>query len=248
MTTQWQARRDEYLAGAEPPSPSHRRTRSTFNAKPWVEPPALEEGVAKYILSVMVIFLRQTSKVTERSRLAGMIDPASFPDFHSVDMQSPMQTRTNLTEPLLRHRLSQQAMNGHREASNTAHNFPIANMSFGPLNAVHSPSHAVSATFSALTISATASALPDTASYINWMIQKYSSRIVFHLSASNWPIVFARIRNKIHFLAGTSEEVPDMSEIKLVSCSALNKSRLVQVLQGASGISHMYLRFCSPSK
>ncbi|KDQ15349.1 hypothetical protein BOTBODRAFT_54648 [Botryobasidium botryosum FD-172 SS1] len=74
------------------------------------------------------------------------------------------------------------------------------------------------------------SSLLTTAASVHWLMMKYASRILFHLSASNWDVVLARIRNKIHFLASTSEDNPDMADLQLVEYSALDRQRLVQVL------------------
>lgn len=72
---------------------------------------------------------------------------------------------------------------------------------------------------------------------ISYIAALYSSlsagRVIFHLSASNWPIVFSRIRNKIHYLAANmAEEGQDIVDLRLVTYSAIDQSRLVQVMQG----------------
>jgi hypothetical protein len=64
------------------------------------------------------------------------------------------------------------------------------------------------------------------------LIAKYTGRIIFHVSASNWPTVFTRIRNKIHHLASTAEEVHDVVDIRLIAHSALDRTKLVMILQG----------------
>jgi neurofibromin 1 len=71
------------------------------------------------------------------------------------------------------------------------------------------------------------SALP-----INELITKYAGRIVFHLSASNWNGVYNRLRTKIHFLASNSSENPDVTDLQLIAHLALDKQRLVQLLNG----------------
>jgi neurofibromin 1 len=67
---------------------------------------------------------------------------------------------------------------------------------------------------------------------INSLIAKFAGRIVYHISASNWAVVFHRLRNKIHFLASTSEDNPDTVDLQLMTNSALDRIRLVQVLNG----------------
>jgi len=63
-------------------------------------------------------------------------------------------------------------------------------------------------------------------------IFKNAGRVIFYISASNWDVVFTRIKNRIAFLAATDDEWPDTSELKLLECSDLNSKRLSMVLQG----------------
>ena len=65
-------------------------------------------------------------------------------------------------------------------------------------------------------------------------IAKYTGRIVYHLSASNWSVVLGRIRQRIHGLASTAEAEPDTVDLQLITYSALDRSKLVQSLQGGS--------------
>ncbi|CAG8517845.1 8557_t:CDS:10 [Diversispora eburnea] len=62
-------------------------------------------------------------------------------------------------------------------------------------------------------------------------IYKNAGRVIFYISASNWDIVFNRIRQKIAFLCNTNEEYPETSELKLLEVSDLNSQRLSMVLQ-----------------
>ena len=63
-------------------------------------------------------------------------------------------------------------------------------------------------------------------------IAKYTGRIVYHLSASNWLVVLSRIRQRIHSLASSSEPDPDTVDLQLITYSALDRAKLVQSLQG----------------
>lgn len=63
-------------------------------------------------------------------------------------------------------------------------------------------------------------------------IFKSAGRVIFYISASNWNVVFARIKNRIAFLSAVNDEWPDTSELKLLECSDLNSKRLSMVLQG----------------
>lgn len=60
-----------------------------------------------------------------------------------------------------------------------------------------------------------------------------AGRVIYRLSATNWSMVFSRIRNKIHFLAAhMSEEGQDIVDLRLVTYCLIDRNRLVQVLQG----------------
>lgn len=63
-------------------------------------------------------------------------------------------------------------------------------------------------------------------------IYKAASRIVFYVSASNWPIMFAKIKARLIHLSTTVEENPETADVRLLECSALNSERLAMVLGG----------------
>ena len=67
---------------------------------------------------------------------------------------------------------------------------------------------------------------------LNALILKFAGRIVYHLSASNWSVVLQRIRNKIRFLANSPDDSPDIVDLNLMKHSSLDRTRLVQILQG----------------
>ncbi|KAF7726129.1 Ras GTPase activating protein ira2 [Apophysomyces ossiformis] len=61
-------------------------------------------------------------------------------------------------------------------------------------------------------------------------IYKAASRIVFYVSASNWPVVFAKIKTRILYLSTTTDENPETADMRLLECCALNAKRLSTVL------------------
>jgi len=67
---------------------------------------------------------------------------------------------------------------------------------------------------------------------LNALILKFAGRIVYHLSASNWVVVLQRIRHKIRFLANSADDSPDIVDLNLMKHSSLDRTRLVQILQG----------------
>ena len=69
---------------------------------------------------------------------------------------------------------------------------------------------------------------------MNHLIGKYTGRIVYHLSASNWAVVLFRLRTRIHYVAQASEDKPDIVDMGLMAHSALDRTKLIQVLNGES--------------
>ncbi|KAI8390971.1 uncharacterized protein BYT42DRAFT_508674 [Radiomyces spectabilis] len=61
-------------------------------------------------------------------------------------------------------------------------------------------------------------------------IYKAASRVVFYVSASNWPITFAKIHTRILYLSSTMDENPETSDMRLLECCALNAKRLSMIL------------------
>ncbi|KAG8886533.1 Ras GTPase activating protein ira2 [Tulasnella sp. 331] len=219
----------------------------------WIGPPRLEDAVAKYALSVMVLFLRQTASVSDRPKTSGHMHSVSFPDFQPPEMASPIppplrqQTPSNSPLPSLVGRPSTYSlrMNVQRRAfrvPDPLQQTPFPHSSSYPTSNSHPPDDPNAKVDvaddlpSRVLMPPTPLTVSSSSSSINWLISKYSGKIVFHLSASNWNVVFAKIRNKIHHLAQTNEENPDMVDMKLVACSALDRVKLVQVMQELSSL------------
>ena len=76
---------------------------------------------------------------------------------------------------------------------------------------------------------------------VNNLIAKYVGRIIFHISASNWNVVFERLSTKIAFLATHPEGNPDAVDLQLMSHSVLDRQRLVLLLNRK----FFHLQFCT---
>lgn len=63
-------------------------------------------------------------------------------------------------------------------------------------------------------------------------IYKASSRVVAYVSASNWNVVFSKIKMRILYLSTTTDENPETSDMRLLECCSLNSRRLSIVLLG----------------
>lgn len=63
-------------------------------------------------------------------------------------------------------------------------------------------------------------------------IYRAAGRVVAYVSASNWSITFAKIKNRILYLTTTQEENPEVTDVMLLECASLNCKRLSMVLTG----------------
>jgi len=190
---------------------------------PLFEPPPLDDNCARYILSVMVLFLRQTASPDSPLMSTNRSSDISFRDFESLDMliatpalyahRSGQTVPTNISEPsepALRTRISSNSVKSAKFSINSRIPIPANN----------------------LTYEKTHMSLVKSSLSVNNLVAKFAGRIVYHLSASNWTVVFHRLRSKIHFLASNSELNPDTVDLHLMSHSALDRQRLLQVLHG----------------
>ena len=187
------------------------------------EPPALDDNCARYIISVMVLLLRQASP--RRNRLtsaANLSFDASLQDMESVESHefgANDEALLTLPPPIVP---------GVQRTMKRAKHPSLASLnSGGKTSSVSSrlPQHSVLYEKTSFLVAKSVLSLHSS-------IAKYTGRIVYHLSASNWSVVLSRIRQRIHALASAAEAEPDTVDLQLITYSALDRSKLVQFLQG----------------
>ncbi|RKP38437.1 hypothetical protein BJ085DRAFT_18762 [Dimargaris cristalligena] len=61
-----------------------------------------------------------------------------------------------------------------------------------------------------------------------------ANRILFYLSASNWNVVFSRIKTRMQSLASTQDEFTDIQELRILEYCHLNTQRISHVFQELS--------------
>ncbi|ORY04201.1 hypothetical protein K493DRAFT_311429 [Basidiobolus meristosporus CBS 931.73] len=76
-------------------------------------------------------------------------------------------------------------------------------------------------------------------------IHHAAGHILFYISASNWPIVYQRIKSRMAILTSTSDENADTSELKLLEWCNLNSRRLSTILQELCVV---FLQFKRPAQ
>ena len=190
------------------------------------EPPALDDNCARYIISVMVLLLRQASPRKNRlTSAANLSFDASLQDMESVESHefgASDEALLTLPPPIVPG--VQRTMKRAKHPSSASLN------SGGKTSSVSSrlPQHSVLYEKTSFLVAKSVLSLHSA-------IAKYTGRIVYHLSASNWSVVLSRIRQRIHALASAAEAEPDTVDLQLITYSALDKSKLVQSLQGKAG-------------
>jgi hypothetical protein len=186
------------------------------------EPPPLDEACAKYILSLMVVFLRQTAPPEGRlMSSANLSFEATFHDFETIDnVDAPLNSSQYISEDLGEAQplgSSSQPMN---TSSPSVNGSQMTQVTVAPM-AQHNTR-----------LEKTPKVLARSHFSLNALILKFAGRIVYHLSASNWTVVLQRIRQKIRFLANSADDSPDIVDLSLMKHSSLDRTRLVQILQG----------------
>jgi hypothetical protein len=202
----------------------------------WAEPPPpLDCACAKYLLHVMVAFLRQTAPPEGRLiSSANLSFEATFHDFESIEVDEAPPAPTEISDE----HGPQSAPRSASDHSSTKQKAGRMQMTGAPLVS-YTSSGMVHWTTQTAPISQlndkferTHKALARSHFSLNALILKFAGRIVYHLSASNWAVVLQKIRQKIRQLASSPEEHTDYTDLYLMKHSALDRARLLQIMQG----------------
>lgn len=188
----------------------------------WGEPPPLDDSCIKYVLSVMVLLMRQTANSDVPLMVATRSTDTSFRDFG--DKINIKVTARSVPSPSLPHD-SEPSLHNRSSASS----FQSAKISVKSTS--HSHIAAVSTEYERTHMSLVNSSL-----VVNDLIAKYVGRIIFHISASNWKIVFECLSTKINLIATHPELNPDSIDLQLMSHAVLDRARLVILLNRACPI------------
>ncbi|KAL7282669.1 hypothetical protein ACG7TL_004142 [Trametes sanguinea] len=191
-----------------------------------VEPPALDDNCARYIISVMVLILRQTAPRKHRlTSAANLTFDASWQDFESVESHEFGATDDTLPviPPIIPG--APRTMNRAKHPSSNSLN------SAGVASSISSqlPQHSTVYEKTSFLVSKSILSLHSS-------IAKYTGRIIYHLSASNWAVILNRIRQRIDALAHASDAEQDSVDLQLITYSALDRAKLVQCLQELSSL------------
>ncbi|KAF5369620.1 hypothetical protein D9757_010458 [Collybiopsis confluens] len=190
---------------------------------PWSEPPPLEEACARYVLSVMIPYLRQTA-VSEPPLIppASRFGDISFRDYDAEVMKSKTTVSSHIHEATSSYPINELRS---RPSSNSVSSAGKDNMStymfLSSDDAVYER---------------TPTSYSNSGQALMQQILKYAGRIIFHISASNWKVVFSRLRSRIHFMATHPDDSSDTTDLLVLEHSVLDRSRLVQILNELSSL------------
>ncbi len=216
MTRFWAYHRDEIYKKAQ-------RTYEPTKRDTWVDPPPIKERVAEYLFTVMTIFLRQQKAFpSKRARPLGHTRMGSFPDFETIDMRGAKD--------------SFQAT--YRTLFPFVPAFSAGRSSLGPAIEEEGLNDYPASAFE---MSATSFHLSNSPATIEWLIHLYSCRVIFYLSASNWPVVFAKIHSKLLDIVDPAKgEEEDMTEVRLIAACSMDRERLLGLLRGLPSIYQVF--------
>ena len=189
----------------------------------WTEPSPLDDNCARYILSVMILYLRQTAlPETNIEPFDNFNFTTSFYDFETTEypgMPPAVQSDPSFGLGVTAESIGMPRSRGKRSPSP----FHQANDPSAPFTSL--PQHFTH-------YEKTSQMLHKSTVSLNLMIAKYVGRVLYHLSASNWPMVLEKIKKRIHVLANAPEDGPDIIDLQLMAHSLLDRNRLFQILIG----------------
>lgn len=188
------------------------------------EPSPLDDNCARWILSVMVLYLRQTTPPDATSTSTSILSLDS-PSYYLESVEVPP------TVPAFEAYIQGRPMSPQSELPKALH---VKHSAGSVSSRVTAPNTLITSAPQSTEFIKTHMSLVKSSLSLNNHIGKSAGYIIFQLSLSNWTAVFNRIRNKVHYLSSTSEDNPDTVDLQLMTHSALDRLRLVQVLQGTA--------------
>ncbi|EJD43168.1 hypothetical protein AURDEDRAFT_167852 [Auricularia subglabra TFB-10046 SS5] len=179
----------------------------------WIDPPAIQDETAAYIISVMTLYARQTRHSVDRPpEFLHMTNDTSFHSFETLEPVSAVTGDIMAIDDL---------MAAYDNRTKRVHTDADSETSMGAAR---------------INIEPTPPTPSSSDNSLNRLILKYVGRIIFHVSASNWKTVFTQISKGIRTLASTTEDGADTTDMWLMAHSALDRVRPVTILQELSSL------------
>lgn len=222
-------------------SPSYASdTASSVHSHSLMECTPIVDEIAKYCLSVMTAFLRHSHLMTSETRATAgnMNADFSLHDFESTE--TALLTPFSVLSSTRGGYIASTKTTSPQSPSNAQDQVPPT-----PLSALRSPSSTSlgsslglsSAT--SITHLTTSETLASSKPSLMKFNAKFAANIIFHLSASNWTVVFDRVRLRIRSLSGQSadRDSQDLTDLRLITHCAIDRHRLCQFIAEVSSLS-----------
>ena len=185
-----------------------------------IEAPPLDEQCAKWILSIIILLLRQVRPRDERVlAYDNLSSDANLYGFESINSEDGLRHTDDMPW------IPSSAV----ETTNGNKPYKAASL----LSSSSGSSTPIPLARSALGFQRTPRTLTMSQLPLFSLITEWAGKIVYLLSAVNWGAVLSRIRGKIHALARAApEESQDFLDLQLMQYCALDRTRLTVILQG----------------
>jgi neurofibromin 1 len=193
-------------------------------ARGWIDPPPLEDVLAKQALGVMTFYIRHMFSREDEALLKtgneavrkGKDEDVGESSSDSVSVAS-LALSHGISSFLLQYRIPTERPPFQLEHLYDPRKIPAF---------VPEASESILSSTNNLTTESSGSAAATSRS-----IYRLAAQVIFYLSSSNWAVIFARIRNRLTYLSTTTEDAPNTAEIRLLECSNLPRARLGTVVQ-----------------
>ncbi|KAF7302288.1 Ras-GAP domain-containing protein [Mycena indigotica] len=206
LASRWnQSNRPSSRASNDSPAPS--RTRFAADQRSiQTDLPPLDDNCAKYVLSVMVLYLRQTHSNESPLMIEDQTTDLAFDDYELGPGEMNL-------------------LDTDEEVGNLRPRASVSSLR----SITASVSSSVPSSIGGFKYERTKRSAIVSPQLMNGLLAKFAGRVIFQISASNWPVVFNRLRSKLHHLAGGDmdrKQTPDLVDLQLLAHSALNRERL----------------------
>jgi neurofibromin 1 len=216
--------------------------------KPWPSPPGVEEPLAKFILSTMMLLMRMTTYEVSSTVASspGYTGPPAGSYMTKGESNHPSAGRSIIrylhagngdgqTDLGFRYRGPQDLrhftstpsnLNGGESGSVMKDNVSTI-LSEPMFQRGHRKNISTDSTGGYSTGNSPASGLL-------YEISRTVGKIIYFLSSSSWAVIFARVRNRLLYLSSATEEHPDAIELRLLDWCNIDQAKLVLVIRGES--------------
>lgn len=191
-----------------------------------LEAPPLDDNCARWLISVMLLLLRQAAPRDDRTyEYDNLSFDATLYGFEAIRGDDAILRDSDM--PWIPPSVEQDSTSVPSGADQWPRKTPSMN-SFSSSNSSPIPLSRSSLYYQRTPRTLIMASLP-----LYSLITEWAGKIIYLLSAVNWSVVYGKIRSKIHYLArASSEEVTDYTDLQLMQHCALDRSRLVVIMQG----------------